>query len=162
MIAINKNPSSKLSDSELIKRLDGLVQKERETTLEVLLYIIEMDRRKLFLGRGYGSLYEYCTLHMGYSESAAMRRIRTARCINDFPEVFGMLERNELNLTSVSKIAGILNEGNKDELLTDARCKSSRQIEALVARHKPEHKIRDRVRTVFVRTIQESPGMTMV
>lgn len=78
MTAIQKNPLSFISDSQIIKRLDALVKKERETTLEVLQHIIEFDRRKLYLGIGYGSLYDDCTQHLKYSESAAMRRIQAA------------------------------------------------------------------------------------
>ncbi len=158
MTAIRKNPLSVISDSQIIKRLDSLVKKERETTLEVLQHIIEFDRRKLYLGIGYGSLYEYCTLHLKYSESAAMRRIQTARCIRDFPEVSGMLAKNELNLTNVCLLAGILTEENKNELLKEARFKSSRQVEAIVARHNPGRELRDRVRAIFVSARTEAPA----
>jgi hypothetical protein len=61
MIAIKKNSPAALSDSQIINYLDSLVQKERQTTLEILRHLIELDRRKLYLGRGYASLYEYCT-----------------------------------------------------------------------------------------------------
>jgi hypothetical protein len=150
MIAINQNSLSRLSDSQLIKRLDALVQKERETTLDVIRHIIEFDRRKLYLGIGYGSLYKYCILHLGFSEPAAMRRIKTARCIVDFPEIGRLLEKNQLNLTSVCKLAGILNEENKDELLQEARSRSSRQIDEIVARYNPGKDVRDRVCPIFV------------
>jgi hypothetical protein len=108
MIAINKNSLSMLSDSQLIKRLDALVQKERETTLEVIRHRFEMDRRNLYLCIGYSSLFEFCTRNLGYSESAASRRIKAARCIRNFPEIFDMLIKNELNLSVVCKLAGVL------------------------------------------------------
>ncbi len=137
MIAVRQNPLARLSDSQLIKKLDALVQKERAATIEVIRHIIDFDPRKLYLGIGYGSLYDYCTLHLGFSKAAAMRRIQTARCIIDFPEIYCMLEKNELNLTGVSVLAGILTESNKKEVLTTARCKSKRQIEEIAARYKP-------------------------
>jgi hypothetical protein len=149
MIAIRKNPLTSLSDSQIIRCLDDLVQKERETTIKVLLHIIEFDRRKLYLGIGYSSLYNYCVMHLGYSESAAMRRIKTSRIIREFPEIYSMLEANELNLTGVCLLADILTPENKNELLEQARCKSKRQIEAIVAMHNPGRKIRDRVRILF-------------
>jgi hypothetical protein len=71
MIPINYSSLSRLSDSQLIKRLDALVQKERETTLEVIRHIIEFDRRRLYLGLGHSSLFDYCTLQLGYSPSSA-------------------------------------------------------------------------------------------
>jgi 5-methylcytosine-specific restriction endonuclease McrA len=160
MIAINQNPLSRLSDSQLIKRLDALVQKERETTLEVIRHIIEFDQRKLYLGVGYGSLYDYCTLHLGLSESAAMRRIKTARCIREFPEIFGLLTKNQLNLTSICMLADILTEDNKKEVLKETCCKSKRQLEEIVARYKPGKDINDRVRTIFVKATPETAPNT--
>jgi 5-methylcytosine-specific restriction endonuclease McrA len=150
MYAINQNPLSQLSDSQLIKRLDALVQKERVTTLEVIHHIIEFDRRKLYLGIGYGSLHKYCILHLGFSEPAAMRRIQAARCIVNFPEIDPLLAKNELNLTGVCKLAGILSEENKGEVLQEARCRSSRQIDEIVARYHPAKDVRDRVCPIFV------------
>jgi hypothetical protein len=151
MYAIKKNPLSKLSDAQIIKRLDGLVHKERETTLEVLLHLIEMDQRSLYLARGYGSLYEYCTRRLGYSESGAGRRIKTARCIRDYPEIYEMLSKNELNLSIVCKLAGILNAENKQQLLKEARFQSVRQVDAIIARLRPLSIFRERVRPVYVR-----------
>jgi 5-methylcytosine-specific restriction endonuclease McrA len=156
MIAIHQNPLSRLSGSQLIKKLDALVQKEREATLEVIRHVIEFDRRKLYLGIGYGSLFDYCTLHLGFSESAAMRRIKTARSIRDFPEIFGLLSKNQLNLTSVCMLADILTGENKAEILQEARCKSKRQVEAIVARYKPGKEFKDRVRTIIVKTAPET------
>jgi 5-methylcytosine-specific restriction endonuclease McrA len=150
MIAIHHNPLSRLSDSQLIQRLDALVQKERETTLEVIRHIIEFDRRKLYLGIGYNSLHKYCILHLGFSEPAAMRRIQAARCIRDFPEIDPLLAKNELNLTGICKLAGILNERNKKDVMQEARCKSSRQIDEIVARYIPAKDVRDRVCPIFV------------
>lgn len=156
MIAVRQNPLARLSDSQLIKKLDALVQKERKATLEVIRHITEFDRRKLYLGIGYGSLYDYCTLHLGFSEAAAMRRIQTARCIIDFPEIYRMLENNELNLTGVCMLLGILTESNKKEVFKAVRCKSKRQIEEIVARYKPGKDIKDRVRPIFVKTTPET------
>jgi hypothetical protein len=81
-----------------------------------------------------------------------MRRIQTARCIREFPEIFGMLEKNELNLTGVCLLSGILNETNKMDVFKEARFKSKRQMEEIVARYKPGKDIKERVRTIFVKT----------
>jgi 5-methylcytosine-specific restriction endonuclease McrA len=156
MSAIRKNPLSALSASQIINRLDTLVQKERETTLEVLCHIIEMDRRSLYLGRGYASLFEYCMQHLGYSESAASRRIKTARCIRDFPEIYDMLSNGELSLSIVCKLSGILTEKNKQTLLADVRCRSARQVDAIIAHIRPTNILRERVRPVYVRKPTES------
>jgi len=151
---------SALSDSQLIRRLNELVHKERETTLEVIRHIIEFDRRKLYLGVGHSSLFDYCTLQLGYSGSAAQRRIKTARCIREFPEIYAMLERNEIGLSGVCMLADILTPENKSELLKEARCKSKRQIEQIVARFRPGRDIIDKVKPVFVSALIDHPANT--
>jgi len=157
MIAIQKNHMSALSDSQLIHRLDELVHKERETTLDIIRHIIEFDRRKLYLGLGYSSLFDYCTLQLGYSRSAAQRRIKTARCIAEFPELFCMLEKNEIGLMGVCMLSDILTPENKSELFKEARCKSKRGIEQIVARFKPGKDIPERVKPVFVSVLINQP-----
>jgi hypothetical protein len=150
MSAMIPKPPANLTDSQLVKKLDALVRKEREATLDVIRHIIEFDRRKLYVGLGHSSLFDYCTLQLGYSPSSAQRRIKTARCIIKFPEILGMLEKNEIGLTSVCLLADILTPDNKRELLKAARGKSKRGIEQIVARFKPGKEIPEKVKTVFV------------
>jgi len=99
-----------ISDTELIRRLEKIHSKEQEATLSFLLHLNEVDRRRLHLSKGYNSLFDYCVRRFRYSESAANRRIRTARCIRDFPEVYGMLLDGELSLCTVTQISGILSK----------------------------------------------------
>jgi 5-methylcytosine-specific restriction endonuclease McrA len=116
-----------------------------------------MDRRKLHLGIGYCSLFSFCTHSLGYSESAAGRRIKAARCMRDFPEVYNMLSKNELTLSVVCKVADILTEENKHELFTEVRHQSARKVDEIVARYRPESAIRDNIKTVFIQTPMDTP-----
>jgi hypothetical protein len=100
---------------------------------------------------GYGSLFEYCTRCLGYSESASNRRIKTARCARDYPEIYELLSKNELNLSSASKLATILTDENKNELLKQVRCKSARQVDAIIARYHPMNALYDKTKTVYVK-----------
>ena len=95
MISLSNNSLAELSNHEFLRRLDVLIKKEKQITLKILHYLLEMDRRRLYAQMGYASLFEYCTRHLGYSESGANRRIRAARCVRDFPKVYDMLEQNE-------------------------------------------------------------------
>ena len=61
-----------------------------------------------------------------------------------------MLSRNEVNLCTVSRIAGILREDNSKELLAEVRGTSLREVEMIVSRHRPEWLVRDRVRPVYI------------
>ena len=140
-----------ISDTELIRRLEKIHSKEREATLSFLLHLNEVDRRRLHLVRGYKSLFDYCVSRFRYSESAANRRIRTARCIRDFPEVYGMLSRGELSLCTVTQIAGIIKKDNSKRLLAEVRNRSMREVGMIVSRHCPGSGHRDRVRPVYIK-----------
>jgi hypothetical protein len=141
---------SGLSDRELLNRVKDLAARERAITLEILLHLIEVDRRRLHLGLGCSSMFEYATRHLGYSESAAGRRIRAARCIRDYPEVRGLLEKSEVTLITVSLVAPILNESNAKEVISKIRRKSQREVEGIVAAYRPPLSMRDQARPVRV------------
>ena len=144
------------SDGEVRRSLEELSRRERKITLEILLHLIEVEKRKIFASAGYGSLFNYCTRGIGYSESAAGRRIRAARCIRDYPEVLALLSAGEVTICSVSAIAGILDRGNCRAILKEIRGKSKREIDRIVAEAKPLSAIRERVRPVSIR--RREPG----
>ena len=141
---------SGFSDSEILARVKTLVGKERAATLEILTHLNEVERRRLYLSLGYPSLFEYCTRHLGYSSSAAGRRIHAARSIRDFPEVYAFLEKNEVTLITVPLVASILTRENRNDLLLRIRNKSQREVEAIVADYRPPVAFRDRTRPVSV------------
>ena len=93
-----------LSDKELLAEILKLRRREHRTTLEILVHLNEIERRRLHLKLGCSSLFEYCTRHLKYSASAACRRIQTARCVRMHPEVYGLLEQEKLNLTTVALV----------------------------------------------------------
>jgi hypothetical protein len=87
----------------------------------------------------------------GYSSSAAARRIRAARCVVRFPEVYGLLKANEVNVSTVAQVSRILNVQNKDVLLSRIRGTSQREVDAIVAEYQPHLVLRDVIRPVVVR-----------
>src|SRR6476620_10189101 len=102
--------TSLLSDTDLVQKLLDLSRAESETTLSLVLHLIELEERRLHLALGYSSLFNYCTSKLRYSESAANRRIMTARAVKRFPELYPFLKRRELCLSTVSVISSVLTE----------------------------------------------------
>jgi len=147
---VSRPSLSGLSDRELLSRVKALVQKERATTIEILVHLSEVEKRQLHVVLGYPSLFEYCTRYLGYSSSAAGRRIHAARCVRDFPEAYGLLESNEVTLITVSLVASILTDANKHDILGQIRRKSQREVEAIVATYRPPVAFRDRAKPVCV------------
>jgi 5-methylcytosine-specific restriction endonuclease McrA len=141
-----------LSDNDILSHTRALTVQERTSTLLLLSHLNEIERRRLHLKQGYQSMFDYCTSGLGYSASAAMRRIRTARCIARFPQAHALLESNEVNLSTISQVSRILTVENRTEVLRRIRGRSQREVEAIVAEYEPRAAIPpDRVRTVVMR-----------
>ena len=49
----------RLSNDQLLLQAKNLVQKERQINIQVLQHLQEIERRKLYLKRGFPSLFEY-------------------------------------------------------------------------------------------------------
>lgn len=133
----NTNDIKKLSNKALTNTLEKLRSVERSTTLEILLYLIEIEDRKLHLELGYSSMFSFCTEKLGYSESEAGRRIIAARCIHSYPKVYRLLCDGEVNLSTVSTFAGILTSENAEEVLCAVCGKSRSEVQEYVARYRP-------------------------
>jgi 5-methylcytosine-specific restriction endonuclease McrA len=139
-----------LSDNELLAQIEKIRRREHLSTIEILLHLNEVERRKLHLKLSYSSLYDYCVRHLRYSSSGASRRVAVARCIRQHPEALDLLRSHKLNVTGVSLVASVLREDNKTEILEDIQNKSQSEIDAIAARYRPAIALRDRVKPVRV------------
>jgi 5-methylcytosine-specific restriction endonuclease McrA len=151
-------PLRSLSDRDLLSHVRSLTSQEREFTLQVLLHLNEIERRKLHLKQGYASMFDYCTSGLGYASSAAARRIRAARCVARFPGVYDLLKANEVSVSTVSQVSRILNVQNQEVILKRIRGKSQREVDAIVAEYQPLSMVRDVIRPVVVRAPAVSDG----
>ncbi len=143
-----------LSDNQLIRKIEILDSKERELTLTVLLHLAEIDRRRLYIKRGYSSFFDFCVRHLKYSDSAAGRRIRAARCIREYPQVGRMLERRELNIVTISRIYGIITRKNMKHLLREVARKRARDVDLVLSRYRPTDRIFEKVKPVYVLAVE--------
>jgi 5-methylcytosine-specific restriction endonuclease McrA len=139
-----------LSNDTILSRIRKLARCERALTLRVLVHLNEIERRKLHLQLGYRSMFDFCTSALGYSASAAGRRIQVARAVVRFPEIHDLLQSNEVTVCTISRVAGVLTPENKDEILGRIRGRSQREAEAIAAEYQPREVLRDRVFPVAV------------
>ena len=93
-----------LSDQNLLFQTKHLVQKERNITIHVLRHLSEIEFRKLYLKRGFSSLFDYAVKELGYSHSSAYRRIKAMKLCRTVPEVTSKLKSGDLNLTTMSQV----------------------------------------------------------
>jgi hypothetical protein len=142
-----------ISDRELLSGIRKLSETERRTVLSILVHLVEIAHRKLYLPMGYSSLYEFCTGYLGYSESTAVRRIKVARCLRDFPESYRLLASGQIAMSNVVKISGVITASNARGLLSEIEGRSARQVDLIVSRQRPTSSIQDKVSPVYVRTV---------
>src|SRR5438094_358402 len=64
-----------------------LAREERVITQRLLLYLREIERRRMYLDYECGSLYEYCIRALKYSEGSATRRVNASRLLASVPEI---------------------------------------------------------------------------
>lgn len=120
---------------------------------EVILALIELERRGLYRELGYRSLYEYCTRELKYSESGAMRRIHAARAIRTCPPALAYLRTGRVNLTTRSLSWKHLTP----ELLERISEKSRKEVEAIIAEFQPVPLTPDKTQTVVVAQVVRPP-----
>ncbi|MFZ5892862.1 MAG: HNH endonuclease [Myxococcota bacterium] len=136
---------SSLSNAELLARMPVLASGERGATADVIEHLMEIDRRKLYLGQACSSLSAYCRERLDYSEDEAGKRVRVTRLARDVPQVLDELRGGHIHLTGLFLLAPHVTRENADELLGEARGKSRRQIERLLAAHFPRPNVEESV-----------------
>jgi hypothetical protein len=126
-----------LSDLELLSTVKTLAANERQATAQLIAALAELDARRLYLGEGCSSLFAYCTQVLHLSEHAAYGRIEAARAARRFPIVLSLLADGSITLTTISLLSAHLNAENHRAVLEQARHKSRRQVEVIVAALRP-------------------------
>ncbi len=110
---IQASSLKKLTNQELELRLKDLAIKERKLLHVILEHIKELEIRKLYLARAYPSVFEYLVKELGYSTSAAMRRLEAARLLRDVPIVAEKIQEGVLNLSQICELSRALKEKEK-------------------------------------------------
>ena len=105
----------KVSDQELVTQLKVEVQKERDQTSIVLRYLREVENRRLFLDRGYSSLFAFCTEFLAYSESEAYTRIQAMRLTKAVPSIEKSIETGALSLSVAAQAQSVFKRMEKQK-----------------------------------------------
>jgi hypothetical protein len=119
LVSVSK---SFMTNDEIETRLHSFVSDERKLTAEILDLINQADQRKIYLTRGYGSLFDWLTQSYNYSEAAAQRRIQAARLLRSVPDISRKVSTGEVNLTTLAKAQSAIRYQEKTSglLLTHA------------------------------------------
>ncbi len=127
-----------LSSSDLLSATRELVHKSRGVDAELLVYLGEIDERRLYLDRAFSSMFAFCVGELGFSEDAAYSRIHLARAARRLPVILEVVRSGQVHLAGLRVLAPHLTPDNQERVLAEAAGKSKRQIEELVARLWPQ------------------------
>jgi hypothetical protein len=134
-----------LSDQELLDGLKRGVASERGFMARVIAHLAEVERRRLELKAACPSLFEFCVLRLGMSESEALRRMSAARLVRRFPMILGLLESGEIHMSALLELRLHLTDGNHEQLLREACGKTKEQVKEVIAKHFPKPDLPERV-----------------
>ncbi|MBX2987544.1 MAG: HNH endonuclease [Bdellovibrionaceae bacterium] len=137
----------------LLQEIKNLVQQERRITRSILEKINEVDHRRLYATWGYPNLYEWLVKDLGYSHSAAYRRMQAARLLKSVPVVSEKMQSGGVNLSTLAKVqtairleerrrGGKISSETKQELVQKIENKSAQETDFLLAEIFPEQKPR--------------------
>lgn len=134
-----------LTNEALISKTKSLVAEERKLTTAVLWHLFEIQRRRIFAEKGYGSLFEYAVKELAYSEAAAGRRIAAMRLLVEVPEIESALESGAVNLSTLCSVQSFaqrkeepLSKLEKKNLVFALQGKSRRECEKELAALDPK------------------------
>ena len=91
-----------LPDQVLLEQTRMLVRHEQALQLCVLDHLLEIEARRLYLRRGYSSLFDYTVRELRYTEAAAWRRIKAMRLCRETRGVRERLQDGSLNLSNAA------------------------------------------------------------
>ncbi len=133
------NEISKLSDTNLISEVKRLVGEERRLTADLLHYLCEVRRRRLFALYGFSSLFMFCVKYLGYTEAQAQRRLEAMKAMMEIPEIEEKIKVGALSLTAVAQAQSYfksqekenrpINVEAKKEILQSLENKTTRECE---------------------------------
>ncbi len=146
-----------LSSSQLLSATRELVQKDRGTEADLLEHLGEIDERRLYLDGPFPSMFAFCVGEYGFSEDVAYQRIAVARAARRLPAILEAIRSGRVHMTGLRLLAPHLNTENVAAVLAEARGKSTRQIEELVARLSPQPRVPTVIRKVPAPMAPEKP-----
>jgi hypothetical protein len=138
----------RLSDEALHARLAQLVARERGATAELIAHLAVLLGRKKHLGQGWGSVYKWCVEVLHLSNDAAYNRVAAARAVRRFPVILDHVAAGFLNVTTVKVLRPVLTRENHRAILAEARYRSRKECELIVARLKPQPDVPSSIRPI--------------
>lgn len=126
-----------LSDNQLLKKTLTARTHERKFTIEILEYLEEIDKRKLYVDEKCSSLFNYCVHILAYSKAEAAIRVNATRLIKNEPSAKKQVRTGKLSLTNASEIQSFFQQEKptpeiKKTVLKNACGKTKRETQKII------------------------------
>ena len=95
---------SALSDDRLLERTKEMSGIEHQLEVVVIDHLREIQKRRLYLRRGFSSLFDYAVRELGYSDAAAWRRLKAMRLCSDIDGVRERLQDGSMTLNAAAQL----------------------------------------------------------
>ena len=106
---------TKLNSCEIHQKLFTLTRHERKIVAEIISHLQLVSDQKLFLDFKRASLLDYCIKDLGYSESAAIRRIKALKLARCVPQVMEALKKGELTLSQAADAQSLFEKQSQEK-----------------------------------------------
>lgn len=92
----------------------------------------EVDRRKLYEKKGYGSIFEFGKRMAGLSEAQIRLALNLEKRFEDKPALRQALVKGEVSINKLTRVASIATVENEEELCVSAKVLSKASLDVLV------------------------------
>ena len=127
---MKNNLLNNLSDQELLISLKQKRSQEKALQAEILTYLQELVRRKLFLKRGYSSLFTFLELELGYCKSMAFYLNQSVKLCDEVETASAAIQKGELSFTT----AGVIQSFFDREKYQEKKAYTKKEKETLRSR----------------------------
>jgi hypothetical protein len=100
-------------------------------------WLREAEAVQIWRPLGMVSMIDYLERVLGYAPRTAQDRMRVARALGDLPALAGALGNGELGFSAVRELTRVATPATEEAWIANARGKNLREIEELVADHRP-------------------------
>lgn len=126
------------SDWRIVDRaLRAIRQRRAALDAEEARWLREAEAVQIWRPLGMVSALDYMERVLGYAPRTAQDRLRVARALGDLPQLTAALAADELAFSAVRELTRVATPGTEAAWIAAAAGKNLRQIEELVADHRP-------------------------
>ena len=102
-----------LESPSLLTGVQSARQEEKRVLTDLLHYLLEIERRRVYLDWSYGSLFTFLTEGLGYENASAYRRLSAVRAMRELPEIEQKLNEGSITLSTLCQVQRVIRHEEK-------------------------------------------------